>query len=66
MKKDIARKESYVVFIPKVLTFCSSLVEKNKKKMNKMAYFRNLKKYFYSFLLTSYFPVDLNFFQINF
>ena len=33
--------------------------------IQKMAYFRNFKKYFYSFLLTSYFPVDLNFFKIT-
>ena len=58
------RKESYVVFIPKKYShFALALLKNN--KMNKMIYFRNLKKYFNSFLFTSYFPVDLNFFQIN-
>ena len=41
------RKENYVVLIPqKVLTICSSPVEKNNKKMNKMAYFSYLKSTF--------------------
>ena len=56
------RKKSYVVFIPKKYSHFAlySPVGKN-NKMNKMSE-KNLKV----LLFTSYFPVDPNFFQINF
>ena len=61
MKKDIGRKVMEF-YIQEILTFVLALWE----KINKMADFSSLKKYFYQVLLTSYLLVDSNFFQINF